>query len=126
MVTAKGQSRVILVTGATRGIGRAVTEGLAARGHVVFLGSRDLDRGRAIARDIRGDVRVVLIDVTDRTSIQRTHELVREEFGYLDGLVNNAGINVSWDVPPSQTRIGDMRAVFDTDVFGVAPSGPSR
>jgi len=40
MVTAKGQSRVILVNGATRGIGRAVTEGLAARGHVVFLGSR--------------------------------------------------------------------------------------
>jgi NAD(P)-dependent dehydrogenase (short-subunit alcohol dehydrogenase family) len=118
MVTATGQPRVILVTGATRGIGRAITEGLASRGHIVFLGSRDLDRGRATARDIPGDVRVMLIDVTDRNSIRRTHDLVREEFGYLDGLVNNAGINVSWDVPPSQTRIEDMRAVFDTDVFG--------
>ena len=119
MVTATDQPRVVLVTGATRGIGRAVTEGLAARDHVVFLGSRDLDRGRAIAREIPGDVRAVRIDITDRSSIQRAHEQVRKEFGYLDGLVNNAGINVSWDVPPSRTRIEDMRAVFDTDVFGV-------
>ena len=119
MVTATDQPRVVLVTGATRGIGRAVTEGLAARGHVVFLGSRDLDRGRAVARDIPGDVRVTLVDVTDRSSIRRSHDLAREEFGYLDGLVNNAGISVSWDVPPSQTRIEDMRAVFETDVFGV-------
>ena len=118
MVTATDQPRVVLVTGATRGIGRAVAEGLAARGHVVFLGSRDLDRGRATTRDIPGDVRVTLIDVTDRNAIRRTHDLVREEFGDLDGLVNNAAINVSWDVPPRQTRIEDMRAVFDTDVFG--------
>lgn len=118
MVTTTGQPRVILVTGATRGIGRAVTEGRAAHGHIVFLGSRNLDRGRAIARDIPGDVRVTFIDVTDRNSIERTCDLVRDEFGYLDRLVSNAGINVSWDVPPSQTRIEDMRAVFDTDVFG--------
>lgn len=39
-------------------------------------------------------------------------------FGRLDALVNYAGINVAWDVPPSHTRIEDMRAVFDTDVFG--------
>jgi NAD(P)-dependent dehydrogenase (short-subunit alcohol dehydrogenase family) len=119
MVSRPSDPRVVLVTGGTRGIGKAVVEGLAARGHTMFLGARDLDRGRAMAREIPGDVRAVVVDVTKRASIKAAYNFVEAQFGHLDGLVNNAGINVAWDTPPSRTRIVNMRAVFDTDVFGV-------
>jgi NAD(P)-dependent dehydrogenase (short-subunit alcohol dehydrogenase family) len=111
--------RVILVTGATRGIGRAVVEGLATNGHTVLLGARDSLRGELVASEIGGDVHAVTIDVTDQSSINAAALLVRETFGQLDSLVNNAGINVGYDRPPSQTLLPDMRAVYATDVFGV-------
>ena len=118
MVSTSAGRRAVLVTGATRGIGRAVAEGLGARGQTVLLGARDLERGRAVASELRGDVRALEIDVTNSSSIVRARNDIEAEFGRLDGLVNNAGINVAWDVPPSHTRLEDMRAVFDTDVFG--------
>jgi NAD(P)-dependent dehydrogenase (short-subunit alcohol dehydrogenase family) len=54
-------TRIILVTGATRGIGRAVIAGLAAQGHTVLLGARDVGRGAAEAAKIGGDVLPVRI-----------------------------------------------------------------
>jgi NAD(P)-dependent dehydrogenase (short-subunit alcohol dehydrogenase family) len=111
--------RVILVTGATRGIGRAVAEGLGARGHTVLLGARDCVRGERAATEIGGDVHAIAIDVTDQSSINAAALRVRESFGQLDSLVNNAGINAGYERPPSQTLLADMRAVYATDVFGV-------
>lgn len=111
--------RIVLVTGATRGIGLAEVEGLAAAGHTVLLGARDLQRGQAAADRIAGDVHAVQIDVTDHGSIAAAAERVRAEFGHLDGLVNNAGINVGYLDRPSESRLEDFRAVYGTDVFGV-------
>lgn len=111
--------RIVLVTGATRGVGRAVVESLAEHGHRVLLGARDLDRGSAVAAEIGGSVRALQIDVTSHESIVAAAAEVDGEFGYLDTLINNAGINVGFMNPPSLTAEGDLHTVYGTDVFGL-------
>ncbi|WP_312675855.1 SDR family NAD(P)-dependent oxidoreductase [Microbacterium sp.] len=81
---------VALVTGANRGIGFEVARQLAERGHVVYLGARNDDRGRAAASAI--GARFVTLDVTDDESVTQAVDRIADAEGRLDILVNNAGI----------------------------------
>lgn len=117
-------ARVVLITGATRGIGFATARGLAAHGHTVLVGARDILSGEnAVAelrrRELPGTVRAVVIDVTDADSVAGAAREVERDFGRLDALVNNAGVNIGFTQPPSEAHLDDVRAVYDTDVFGV-------
>jgi NAD(P)-dependent dehydrogenase (short-subunit alcohol dehydrogenase family) len=119
-------TRVALVTGANKGIGKEIVRKLAASGYTVLLGARDRSRGDAAAADIEGDVRPIAIDVTDAKSIAAAAARIGAEFGRLDVLVNNAGISRSATGPrgpavPSATAvsIAEVREVFETNVFGV-------
>ncbi|MFC4244519.1 SDR family NAD(P)-dependent oxidoreductase [Gryllotalpicola reticulitermitis] len=117
--------RVALVTGATRGIGRAIARGLAAEGFTVLLGARSVESGRKAAEGLGGDVRPVLLDVTDQRQVDAAAALVEAEYGWLDVLVNNAGVNVQGrreldHLPkPSEEDVDDIRFVYETNVFGV-------
>jgi len=82
---------VALVSWANRGIGREVVRQLAERGSTTILGSRDKEKGWAVAEEIDGDVRVRQLDVTDEKGMQNLAREVEEELGWLDILVNNAG-----------------------------------
>ena len=87
--------RVALVTGANRGIGLAVVQGLAERGATALLGARDRDRGEQAAAGLRAlglAVRAIQIDVSDRASIAGAAAAIEVEHGRLDVLVNNAGL----------------------------------
>jgi 3-oxoacyl-[acyl-carrier protein] reductase len=90
------KDRTVLVTGGSRGIGRAVVLDLAARGaHVVFTWVKGEEQAGAVEEQARGaglSVAAVRCDSRDREAVERTvEELVRER-GRIDGLVLNAGI----------------------------------
>jgi NAD(P)-dependent dehydrogenase (short-subunit alcohol dehydrogenase family) len=106
-----------LVTGATRGIGREVARRLVEAGHTVYLGARDLRAGAEIAAAIGATP--IQLDATDADSIAAAVERLRIEVGSLDVLVNNAGI-AGDQRRPGEATLEDMRAVFETNVFGAA------
>ncbi|WP_433442110.1 SDR family NAD(P)-dependent oxidoreductase [Nonomuraea sp. CA-141351] len=107
-----------LVTGANKGIGYEVAAGLAREGMTVLLGSRDRERGEEAAARLRaadGDVRPVVLDVTDPATIEAAAAALTR----LDVLVNNAGISGTAWVPPSATSPRTVWEVFETNVIGV-------
>jgi NAD(P)-dependent dehydrogenase (short-subunit alcohol dehydrogenase family) len=113
---------IALVTGANKGIGRAIAAQLAEAGYAVYLGSRDAERGRHAAEELatgQRDVRFLAVDVTNQASVDAAAAIIGKEFGHLDVLVNNAGIFVQGPTAPSETTAGDMARTYDTNVFGV-------
>lgn len=121
---------VALVTGANKGIGLQIAKDLTARGFIVLVGSRDLERGEAAAKIIGANARALQLDVTNQASITAAAARIRSELGRLDVLVNNAGISHAGtrDMPfeemlkasaPSLEILAEVRAVFETNVFGV-------
>jgi NAD(P)-dependent dehydrogenase (short-subunit alcohol dehydrogenase family) len=94
-------NRVVVVTGANRGLGLEVARQLARRGDRVFMGSRDHAAGKAAAMSLQTDgieTVAVQLDVTDERSIARAALLVDETCGRLDALVNNAGADYdTWE-----------------------------
>src|SRR6202161_712138 len=84
---------VALVTGANRGIGLQIAKDLVAHGFAVLVGSRDLERGEAAAKEGGPDAHALQVDVTDKASIAAAAERIRNEFGRLDVLVQNAAIS---------------------------------
>jgi len=106
----RGQ-KVVLVTGASSGIGRTVAEHLAARGHRVFGAQR-----RAPA-DGGSAVESVAMDVTDEASVERAVASILERAGRIDAVVNNAGNAIMGAV--EDTSIEEAKAQLDTNFFGV-------
>jgi NAD(P)-dependent dehydrogenase (short-subunit alcohol dehydrogenase family) len=116
---------IALITGANKGIGFETARLLGGRGVTVLVGARSEEQGRAAERtlvDGGAAARFVALDVTSEKSVLRAAEWVEAEYGLLDILINNAGvarIPGSSGGPPSSTALADMRAVFETNVFGV-------
>ena len=110
-----------LVTGANKGIGREVARRLAVAGFRVWLGARDRERGMAAAQALNVDgldVRWLGIDVAQDESVAAAVKTLEAEGSCLDVLVNNAGIAIRYDLPPSQQCIADIQATYDVNVFG--------
>lgn len=104
-----------LVTGATRGVGLELSRRLVEAGHSVYLGARDLERGRVVAESI--GAHAIAIDVTDDASVTTAVEHLRQEVGALDVLVNNAGISGA-QRRPAEADINDLETVLATNVVG--------
>lgn len=121
---------VALVTGANQGIGLQVAKELVANGFTVLVGSRDIEKGVAAAKSIGPNAHVLQLDVTDQASISAAANRVRNEWGRLDLLVNNAAISHA-GAPgrplqelmqanrASVASLDEVRAVYETNVFGV-------
>ncbi len=114
--------RVALVTGANRGIGFEIAGQLASKGITVLIGARDKTKGiearnRLAAQDL--DVHFTLLDVTDQTSIQAAIGKIRDNFGRLDVLVNNAGIMID-----PQTRILELSLTLFENTLETNALGP--
>lgn len=85
--------RVALVTGSTRGIGRAIAESLSKSGARVAVVGRDADRARDAAASISAEARGYACDMGDAGAVAALIESVEKDFGAIDILVNNAGLN---------------------------------
>lgn len=115
----KGKTAV--VTGATKGIGRAIAEALAAEGMNVLISARDADDVTRAAEEITrlggGRALGVKCDVRKHEDVRTLVERAAAEFGSLDVLINNAGIGKFGTVEEMSPE--DFRAVIETNVFGV-------
>ena len=90
--------KVALVTGASRGIGRAISVALGDEGATVVLAARAVEKLEGTAEQVGkagGQAQIVVTDLTDEDSIKNLVEVVRENYGKLDVLVNNAGVTHS-------------------------------
>ncbi len=106
--------KVILVTGASAGLGEACARHLARQGHRVYGTSR---RVAPDAESVPGRVTQLRMDVTDEASVERAIEVVLEREGRIDVVVNNAGVGLAGSV--EDTSVDEARALFETNVFGV-------
>jgi NAD(P)-dependent dehydrogenase (short-subunit alcohol dehydrogenase family) len=114
----RNTKQLALVTGANRGIGLEVCRQLAALGYALVLGSRDLAKGEAAARDISGEVHPRQLDVADPESIERLRASVETDFGRLDVLVNNAAILYDTFQHAVDADLSVVHEALETNLFG--------
>jgi len=113
--------RIALVTGANKGIGFEVTRSLGKAGLIVLVGARNRELGEAATATLTAegiDARYVEVDVVRQATIEAAASLIIAEFGRLDILINNAGINDTGDGPPSAADLGAVRRVIETNFLG--------
>jgi len=105
-----------LITGSSRGLGRALSEAVLQAGHRLVATARDPAQLADLAARYGDSVRIVALDVTDPVAAQRAVEAAVEAFGGLDVLVNNAGQGDLDSV--EDTSLEDFRRQIDTNLFG--------
>jgi NAD(P)-dependent dehydrogenase (short-subunit alcohol dehydrogenase family) len=118
---ARSQRPVAVVTGASRGIGLEVCSQLAARGYAVVLGSRELRRAELAAKELdpEGDrVTAAHLEVDNSVNVQQFAGWVRERFGRVDAIVNNASTAPDlWEIGGT-TDLSPVAEALDVNLFG--------
>lgn len=109
--------KVVLITGASSGIGAGIARALAGTGARLALGARRTERLEALARDLGGPVLTRRLDVTDRADVAAFAEAARERFGRVDVIVNNAGIMPL--SPLAALKVDEWDRMIDVNVRGV-------
>lgn len=121
--------KIALITGANKGIGRQIAAELIEHGFMALIGARDLNKGQQTAEELGPMARAIQLDVTDSNSIEAARQLITQDYGQLDVLINNAGIahagsgnrtldEITQASQPSQVSIDDVKRVFNTNAFG--------
>jgi NADP-dependent 3-hydroxy acid dehydrogenase YdfG len=112
------ENKVVVVTGASSGLGEAAARRLARDGAKLVLGARRIDRLHALARELSlGDDAVLQTDVTDRAQVKRLVDRAAEKHGRIDVMLNNAGL-----MPNSRLdllKIDEWDAMIDVNIKGV-------
>ncbi|MGE7367676.1 SDR family oxidoreductase [Neorhizobium sp. NPDC001467] len=116
----RNMDKVVLITGASSGIGVGIAHELASAGATVVLGARRTDRLDAVAEEIRaagGKVMTRKLDVTDRADVAAFAEAARNTFGRVDVIVNNAGVMPL--SPMSSLKVEEWDRMVDVNIKGV-------
>jgi len=117
--------KVAVVTGGNRGLGFEASRQLAKKGYQVVLTSRDEAKGKAAAQKLQAEGLNVIfhpLDVTNDESSQQLANFIRQQFGKLDVLVNNAAIYIDSQTSGNSVfdaKIDTLRQTMETNVYGV-------
>lgn len=113
-------TKVILITGASSGIGQSTAKILANQGYSLVIGARREDRLKALVNEIDASetkVRYQVLDVTQRQSVQNFVNFAFEQFGRIDVIINNAGIMPLSSM--SALKVDEWDAMIDVNIRGV-------
>ena len=110
------EGKVVLVTGASSGIGRETALALSVAGAQVAIGARRIDRLASLVDAAPGEVVPLQLDVTDPASVRRAVSETVGHFGRLDALVNNAGLMQSGLILGAD--VSEWRRMVDTNLLG--------
>lgn len=115
--------KTVLITGANRSIGFETAKQLLQQGYYVYLGCRDLHKGKdavsALQAEGWNNAEPVELDVDDSSSIRSARKFLGNKITSLDALINNAGILGGIEQSPLGTGIETFKQVFETNFFGV-------
>jgi NADP-dependent 3-hydroxy acid dehydrogenase YdfG len=114
------QGKVVVITGASSGLGEATARHLAGRGAKVLLGARRTDRLAAIVADIErsgGEAAAKATDVTKRADVEALVQAALQKFGRLDVMVNNAGLMAT--SPVAKLLVEEWERMVDINIKGV-------
>jgi NAD(P)-dependent dehydrogenase (short-subunit alcohol dehydrogenase family) len=120
MNTQKLKGKNALITGASKGLGKAMALALASAGARLALVSRNLDQlnqTAAAVRQLGAEASVFQADVADEAQVRRLESTVASEFGKLQILINNAGMNIR--KPVTEFTLAEWREVMDTNLTSV-------
>src|SRR3954454_16043690 len=112
------KSKIALVTGANKGLGREIARQLGQMGITVVLGARSLEKARAATEILVSeglDAHPVKLDVTDPKDIRALAGFFADAFGRLDILVNNAGVNYDFE---GDVTGETLRRTYEANVIG--------
>lgn len=110
--------RVVIVTGAASGIGRATAERLVAEGARVALVDIDGEAAQAVARELGSDVLALAGNAGDETDVERYFAAARDHFGRVDSLHNNAGIEGPV-TPLVDFEVAELRRLLEVNYLGI-------
>jgi len=108
------ENKIALVTGASSGIGKSMTESLADNGYYVFASARRLKKLEAMKRE---NIEPLQMDVSDSKAVIEAVKYIDKTKGHLDILVNNAGYGIYGTIEGVKQE--DIRKAFDVNVFGL-------
>lgn len=114
------KGKVIVITGASSGMGEAAAKHLSALGATVVLGARRADKIEKLAREIHdqgGKALAIAMDVTQRDQVKKLVDLAVEQFGRVDVILNNAGIMPL--SPMDRLNVDEWDRMIDVNIKGV-------
>ena len=109
--------KVVVITGASSGLGEATARHLATLGAKLAIAARRTDRLDALAAELGGDVLIRTVDVTDRDAMKALVDAAVDRFGRIDVMINNAGLMPL--SPLDRLKIDDWDRMIDVNIKGV-------
>ncbi|PAE14728.1 short-chain dehydrogenase [Virgibacillus sp. 7505] len=114
--------KIVLITGGNKGIGLETARQLGKMGYEILLGSRNEKRGLEAVTLLEKEnikAKTMSLDVTNPNSIFSAVEIIEQEYGLLDILINNAGVFLEGDITQSELDLSVLKSTYETNVFGV-------